>query len=450
VYVYALALAAVGWCLPQSAKAQCVAGNRFGDCTASPQASNCGCDWFDDIESYTAGPMPFSNGWEGWAQAAAAVGEVSTDEDHTTGSGQSLKNNVNNDQVRVFEGGPSHGGTGSAGPDDGFGYDGFVSDAWLFKAWLFVPNGQSGQQFLIVCSRYTGAGAGTAWNMQTNFSGSTGVLEDEITGTTLPLTQNQWKEFEVFVNLRDDQVLVLYDGLFFYSGVWSFGIFGDNDPVTDSFWGAIDLFSNGGTAVYWDDLSIEAAEIPTVNPPSITCKTISRDDNTGCCEYLFRVTNNNLNDPFDDFHVDIEAGLGGGVCQSLVVPGWTCTNCTGTSGGHSNWRCSGGSLDPGDTLTGTLLINPNKVADRVVATGFTIPGSSVQLTAAQGPQFDQVCAFGDYSFGPSTNGAWGGRTFCTCFLTAPALSQWAKAALGVFLIGGGAVLVLRSRRTVIA
>ena len=53
---YMVALIAVGATslVPESVHAQlCVAGNRSGtggvDCTLSPEASNCGCDWFDEV-----------------------------------------------------------------------------------------------------------------------------------------------------------------------------------------------------------------------------------------------------------------------------------------------------------------------------------------------------------------------------------------------------------------
>lgn len=500
MYVLALLAAGVAWAWPHPAKAQCtaatccVAGNRAGDCLASPQASNCGCDRFDNFESYPVGTMPGTaaapvNGWENWRTSGVNVtGQITTEQNHTPGGTKSLRIDLNDDQVHVNQGGlggpASNGGpnfgnldahcdvggalctehadcpSGECTPDsDGVGYDRDVSDAWSYKAWNFVPSGQSGDQFIILMSDYDGGG-NTAWNVQTSFNAATGFVTDQhVTGLTLPVVTNQWVLLDVFINLRDDLVLVFYNDVFFYSGVWTIGDasnpFG-NDPVIHRYFGGEDYFSNAASSIYWDDVSVEAAEIPSVLPPSIDCITVERDDSSGCCEFLWTIRNENLNDAFTEFLVDVEAGTGGdlgGTCVGLTAPaGWTCVNCTGYTGGHAMYRClaDGAGLDPGDTASGTLQVKVNGFTDKLAASGLTIPALSVSLHAAQGPQLGQVCIPGDYSFGPTGLGDWSPRKNCICYLNAPALAVWAKAVLGMVLVGGGALLVLRTRRPAVA
>lgn len=467
-YVVGLMAAGVGWCCPREVEAQpCAANNRFGNCTLSPAASNCGCDWFDDMESYTAGqPMPGTvaspvNGWEEWRGSALGVrGDITTERNHTPGGTKSLRIDPNDDQVRVMQGGLGGPGSNGGTLGDGVGYDEEVSPAWSFQAWNFVPTGQNGDQFLIMLSDYDG-GSNTAWNVQVSYNAATGLVQDQhITNLTLPIVTNQWVLTDVFINLQDDVVLVFYNDVFFYSGIWSTGDEANtpgNDPILHKYFGGIDLFSNAGASpIFWDDISTTAAEIPSVLAPTINCISIARNDATGCCDFQWTIRNENLDDPFSEFLVDIEAGTGGdlgGTCVGLTdPPGWTCTNCTGWSGGHAMYRClsdaPANDLDPGESVSGLLSVKVNGFTDKLSASGLTIPPLSVTLHAAQGPQFGQVCALADYTFGPTGLGEWSPRKNCICYLNAPALAVWAKAMLGMVLVGGGALLVVRTRRAV--
>ncbi|NOT00558.1 MAG: hypothetical protein HOP29_08010 [Phycisphaerales bacterium] len=512
MYVLALAAGVMGYCWPQTAMAQCtaatccVAGNRPPNCPAVPgPGSNCGCDRLDTFESYAVGQMPGTaaapvNGWENWRTSGVNVtGQITTEQNHTLGGTKSLRIDLNDDQVHVNQGGqggpatnggPNFGNIATAhccdpvlnddclpfgiactqhsdcpgaeqcmADSDGVGYDFDVSAAWSYKAWNFVPSTQSGDSFIILMSDYDGGGD-TAWNVQTSFNASTGLVVDQhVTGLTLPVVTNQWALLDVFINLRDDAALVFYNDVFFYSGIWTIGDASNpftNNEVLHRYFGGEDYFSNAASSIYWDDVSVTAVEIPSILAPSIDCITIGRDDANGCCDFQWSIRNENLNDAFTDFLVDIEAGTGGdngGACIGLTAPaGWNCTNCTGWLGGHAMYRClhAGAGLLPGQTATGLLSVKVNGFTDTLAASGLTIPALSVSMHGAQGPQAGQVCNFGDYSFGPQGLGDWSPRKNCICYLNAPALAVWAKAVLGMMLVGGGALLVLRTRRPVVA
>ena len=212
------------WSLSAEVLAQCE-GPDCGtcdidtECPAQPTGyptANCGCDWFEDFESYDLGLMPRVNGWEEWYGGQDARAMVSDRWNHTGGGSKSLKiQDEGTDQVRRFYGGgvyyhedyPEGGG----GVSDGVGYDIDVYPLWLVEAWVFIPLGHTGWSMFILNSHY-GEGV-SQWNVQVIFDSDEGhVQESLVTGYTLPLVPHSWVHLEVYIDLDYDWCDIYYDG----------------------------------------------------------------------------------------------------------------------------------------------------------------------------------------------------------------------------------------------
>ena len=63
---------------------------------------------------------------------------------------------------------------------------------------------------------------------------------------------DQWVEIRVEIDLDNDTQSFFYNNVLLYSGTWSGEVSGGG--VTSI--GAVDLFANGSSVVYYDDLSL--------------------------------------------------------------------------------------------------------------------------------------------------------------------------------------------------
>ncbi len=193
---------------------------------------------------------------------------------------------------------------------------------------------------------------------------------------------------------------------------------------------------------------------PTVViPPLLTAQTVEYDQDTGCGDFLWTLQNINPiivgETPIEisEFYLDIEAGSGGQICTDMTPPpGWTVELCDGYTNGHALYKFSGGApLALNARVSGRFKIDTNgsdPTTDPV--TNITVGPLAVVIHAAQG-QDDAACSF---TFGPAFSGDWGLRTIAIAHLPVPSASWWARIVLGLAILTGGAVLVLRSRKRV--
>jgi hypothetical protein len=113
-----------------------------------------------------------------------------------------------------------------------------------------------GESYFILLNEYTdGAGQDNEWSVQLRFDSINQVVECEFDAISLPLILDQWTEVKVLIDLNTDWMEIFYDGAFLHEKEWTAG---PNNGYTGSLnIGAVDLFANGATTVYWDDLSLE-------------------------------------------------------------------------------------------------------------------------------------------------------------------------------------------------
>jgi hypothetical protein len=199
--------------------------------------------WFENFDTYTNGQwldgFPEDGGWRGWDNLSAAGAAVTNAQSRS--SPHSLDISGPSDTIYEFP---------------GFNNDGvYTSGFWNFSAWVYVPDDFEGESYFLVQSAYTdGAGQGNSWAIQVRMDSAAGVVEAEHDGWQLPLVTGRWAEFLVEIDLDNDYYWLWYDGTVLEDKEWTAGP--NNDMLGYLEIDCLDLYANGATSVYYDDLAL--------------------------------------------------------------------------------------------------------------------------------------------------------------------------------------------------
>ncbi len=193
-------------------------------------------DWLDDFESYAAGTSLHGiGGWAGWLGDPAGTAYVSD-----------LYAHGGSNSVEI---------TGAA--DLVHRYSGVTSGTWTYTAWMYMPADFTGLTYFILLNTYSPT---QNWSLQVNFQN--GLVENEgITGGSLPWILGQWVELRLEIDLDNDLQIFSYGGDVLYAGSWTEEMSGGGALAI----AAVDLFANGASPVYYDDMSLESG-IVAVEP----------------------------------------------------------------------------------------------------------------------------------------------------------------------------------------
>ncbi len=199
-------------------------------------------DWSEDFEPYPLGSgMHEQGGWKGWdndpAFDAFVTDAVFSSEPHA------LEIAGSSDLVQE--------------------YSQVDSGRWLYSASMYVPEdfesscdeyGHCGSYF-IVLDVYQDGGP-YHWAVQLHADSLTdSFIRDGVEPASLPLIKGNWAKVEVVVDQNADLYQVFYDGQELgATESWTAGVTGDGLGVLNI--GAVDLFANGSTPVYYDDLAL--------------------------------------------------------------------------------------------------------------------------------------------------------------------------------------------------
>jgi uncharacterized membrane protein len=200
-------------------------------------------DWFEDFDSYPTGQqMHGTGGWKGWNNDPAA-GAILVDD-----PARSTPNSVEivgaSDLVHEYSGKTS--GTGT------------------YTAWQYIPSDFAGESYFILLNTYSDGG-NQNWSTQIRFDSALGIVENEgVSGGSLPLITDQWIEIRVEIDLDSDTQSFYYDNQLLFSGTWTEELSGGGALNI----GAVDLFANGATPVYYDDLSLVGFEYTVCSGPN--------------------------------------------------------------------------------------------------------------------------------------------------------------------------------------
>ena len=198
--------------------------------------------WSDNFDSYVTGSqMHGQGGWKGWFNSPGA-GAV------TSGSPfQSAPNSVDikggSDLVREYA---VNGGL------------------WRYSGSVFVPTAHTGLSYFILMSNYNDAGTNMHWSSQMVFNSTLNTVgEDSPNGgtvTPVALVKGQWVPFSVDFDLVNDTKVVKYNNLQVLAARWRDQPGGAGGATLSL--GAVDLYANNTTSVFYDNLRLEAVPEP--------------------------------------------------------------------------------------------------------------------------------------------------------------------------------------------
>ncbi|MCL5279076.1 MAG: PA14 domain-containing protein, partial [Planctomycetes bacterium] len=192
----------------------------------------------EDFESYPVGNLHGTNGWKGWDNAAGATGKVSTAFAHS--GTKSVEILSASDFVHEFK---------------------LAGGKYTFSIWQYIPSGGTGISYFILLNTYADAGTDD-WSIQTQYNLATGAItcwHGGIGGAT-EILFDQWVEIKLLINLDKNAFEEYYGGTLIAFGQW--------DDNTHGTLQAVDLFGNGASSIYYDDLQIDTYQILKAQSPN--------------------------------------------------------------------------------------------------------------------------------------------------------------------------------------
>ena len=179
------------------------------------------------------------NDWEGWKGDPLAGALVTNAQSHTP------ENSVDivglSDLVHPFSG--------------------VNSGVWNFTCYVYTPSDFVGQSYFILLNTY---GTTDNWSTQLKFDSDEGIIYSEFEGEQFFLTYDEWIQLRVQIDFDADMQYVYYDGDLLTQKSWTEGVSGGGALNL----GAVDLFANGATSMYYDSFTLDGPE-PVV--PDLTC-----------------------------------------------------------------------------------------------------------------------------------------------------------------------------------
>ncbi len=192
--------------------------------------------WADNFDAYTNGQVldggPDDGGWEGWGNDPQWGAPVSNEQARS--SPHSVKIEVNADLVHQ--------------------YSGYTSGKWVYTAWQYIPNDFVGETYFILLCGYDGGGSGTIWCVQVHWRSDDDLVVSDFNGETAPVVYGRWAEIRCEIDLDQDWLEIYYDGVFLAEHAWTDTVQGTGGGTLNI--AAVDLFANGATKVFYDDISL--------------------------------------------------------------------------------------------------------------------------------------------------------------------------------------------------
>ena len=191
-------------------------------------------NWIDTFDTYTDGQFldggSDDGGWEGWGAVETAGSYVTSD----------------------YYRSPPHSLDVVGASDTIHQFSGYTSGVWNITAWIYIPEDLEGSTYYIVMSDY--ADGDGHWNIQMAMDSFTQEIEAQWDSYTLPLVQGRWVELLAVVDLDQDWYDFYYDGELLEYKPWSDGVNNDGEGSLNI--ANMDLYANGATSAYYDDISI--------------------------------------------------------------------------------------------------------------------------------------------------------------------------------------------------
>lgn len=200
--------------------------------------------WSDDFDSYVTGSeIHGQGGWKGWFNDPTAGALVS--DAQASSVPNSIAIATTSDLIQPFSG--------------------YTSGVWILSARQFIPASFTGESYFIVQNRYNDAGTDLSWSVQVSIDSALGTIANDTGGAnpgSTPYVTDTWADLRLVIDLDTDQQTLYYNGTQVYTGSWTAQFVPNmgSGPGTLTI-GALDLFANGASAIYYDDLSLQSDTI---------------------------------------------------------------------------------------------------------------------------------------------------------------------------------------------
>jgi hypothetical protein len=192
--------------------------------------------YVEDFEPHAVGStLHDQGGWKGWDNNPDA-GAPTSDLYAFSGS-TSVEITGSADLVREFK---------------------LAGGKWKLSTMQYVPAGTTGAHWFILLNTYNDGGD-KDWSVQLGFDLDSGAITSQYDSTaTDTVLYDQWVELKCIIDLDNNTVDEYYNGTFFSTHEW------DNDG--HGTFGAIDLFGNDASSIFYDDITIVPATAHNPSP----------------------------------------------------------------------------------------------------------------------------------------------------------------------------------------
>lgn len=130
-------------------------------------------------------------------------------------------------------------------------FAGATAGRWTLTAWQYIPASFVGESFFVLLNTYNDGGPNN-WSTQVRFNSTTQEVISDPTGAALPLITDQWVTLRVEIDLDANTQTFFYGDQQLSKRSWTDGLSGFGVPEI----AAVDLFANGATSIYYDDISL--------------------------------------------------------------------------------------------------------------------------------------------------------------------------------------------------
>ncbi len=180
----------------------------------------------EDFESYAAGSaMHGQGGWKGWDNVAGSGAPVSSK--YAYSGSKSVEIIGTSDLVHEFA---------------------ISGNRWVFSAMQYIPSGSTGSTYFILLNTYRDGGPDD-WSVQSNMNMTSGVINLELGSGTATIVYDRWVELKCIINLDENTVDEYYNGELISTHQWDDNVHGTLQ--------AVDLYGNGASSVWYDDVKVE-------------------------------------------------------------------------------------------------------------------------------------------------------------------------------------------------
>jgi hypothetical protein len=201
-------------------------------------------NWYESFDIYEDGQFldgtDDDGGWEGWDDVTEAGAYVTSDYYLT----------------------PPHSVDIVGGTDLIHQFEGYTTGRWNFSCWVYIPGDSfEGVSAYIMLSRYFhgGGNEGNRWVFQPYMDSFSETVYTDA-GDELPLVFDRWVQWFCEIDLDSDFYTLYYDGEVLEAKEWTAGPFDNYDGDLNI--GCLDLYANGATSVYYDDIAFRAYGSP--------------------------------------------------------------------------------------------------------------------------------------------------------------------------------------------